>query len=98
VWEVSIMLRFVFALISTALVAAAAAADDPRLTPRGDEVGAQRLIKLMDVNRDGDISRAEFVRHNADRARWRELDISGDGMLDAVEQRAGVTPGPRMLR
>jgi EF hand len=92
------MLRFVFFLVSSALLATMAAADDPRATPRGDQVGAQRLIKLMDVNRDGVISRAEFVRHNADRARWRELDISGDGMLDAVEQSAGITPGPRIVR
>ena len=92
------MLRFVFFLVSSAFLATVAAADDPRATPRGDQVGAQRLIKLMDLNRDGVISRAEFVRHNADRARWRELDISGDGMLDAVEQSAGVTPGPRIVR
>jgi EF hand len=96
--EVPIMLRFVFFLVSSALLATVAAADDPRTTPRGDRVGAQRLIKLMDVNRDGVISRAEFARQNADRARWRELDISGDGMLDAVEQAPGVTPGPRIVR
>jgi hypothetical protein len=96
--EVSIMLRFVLFLVSSALLTTVAAADDPRTTPRGDQVGMQRLIKLMDVNRDGVISRAEFVRHNADRERWRELDISGDGMLDAVEQSAGITPGPRIVR
>jgi Ca2+-binding EF-hand superfamily protein len=96
--EVPVMLRFVLTLIVSALLAAAAAADNPRLTPRGDEVGAQRLMKLMDVNRDGVISREEFLRHNANRAHWRELDISGDGMLDAVEQAAGVRPGHRIVR
>jgi EF hand len=96
--EVPIMLRFVFFLVSSALLATVAAADDPRTTPRGDRVGAQRLIKLLDVNRDGVISREEFARQNGDRARWREFDISGDGMLDAVEQAPGVTPGPRIVR
>jgi hypothetical protein len=96
--EVSIMLRFGFALISTVLLATAAAADSPSLTPAGDDAGVQRLTKLMDLNRDGVISREEFVRHNADRARWRQLDINGDGMLEAVEQAAGVTPGPRIVR
>ena len=92
------MLRFVTFLVSSALLATVAAADDPRTTPRGDQVGAQRLIKLMDVNRDGVISRAEYVRHNADRTRWRQLDINGDGMLETMEQEAGVTPGPRIVR
>jgi EF hand len=96
--EVPVMLRFIFALIATAFLANAAAADSSSLTPTGDDAGVQRLTRLMDLNRDGVISRKEFVRHNADRAGWRKLDVNGDGMLDAVEQTAGVRPGPRIVR
>jgi hypothetical protein len=92
--EVSVMLRFFSVLAASALMAGAAAADDPRSAPGG----AERLSELMDVNRDGVISREEFKRHNVDRARWQALDSDGDGALDAAEQAAGVTPGPRIVR
>ena len=91
------MLRFIVVLALGALSVTAAAADNLRVTPGGESAAAGRLAALMDVNRDGAISRAEFRRHNADRARWQALDSNGDGMLDAAEQ-AGVRPGPRILR
>ena len=52
---------------------------------------------MMDRNRDGSISKGEFLRHNADMGRFAELDVDGDGELNAEEQNA-VTVGPRILR
>ena len=92
------MLRFSFVLASAALLATAAAAENLDVTPGSDQAGAERLAKVMDVNRDGVISRAEFRRQNADRARWRALDRNGDGVLDTAEQAGGLTPGPRISR
>ena len=63
------MLRLIVVLAVGALSVTAAAADDVRVTPGADGADAGRLAALMDVNRDGVISRGEFRRHNADRAR-----------------------------
>lgn len=92
------MLRFAVVLVSGALSMTAAAADDVRVAPGADDVSASRLAALMDVNRDGVISREEFGRHNADRARWQALDSNDDGMLDGAEQATGLRPGPRIVR
>ena len=92
------MLEFIVVLALGALSVTAAAADNVRVTPGADDAGARRLAALMDVNRDGVISREEFGRHNADRARWQALDSNDDGMLDAAEQATGLRPGPRIVR
>jgi hypothetical protein len=58
---------------------------------------AAATAAMMDRNRDGWISKGEFLRHNADMSRFAELDGDGDGELSAEEQNA-VTIGPRILR
>src|SRR5262245_32820637 len=58
---------------------------------------AAATAAMMDRNRDGRVSEAEFLRHNADMGRFAELDVDGDGGLSAEEQTA-VTVGPRILR
>jgi hypothetical protein len=45
----------------------------------------------------GSISKEEFFRHNANIGRFAELDVDGDGELNAEEQTA-VNVGPRILR
>lgn len=92
------MLRSIVVLALGALSVAAVADDKVRVTPGADDAGTRSLATLMDVNRDGVISREEFRRHNADRARWQALDRNEDGMLDTAEQATGLRPGPRILR
>jgi hypothetical protein len=58
---------------------------------------AKATAALMDRNRDGSISKGEFLRHNAGTGRFAELDVDGDGELNAEEQNA-VNVGPRILR
>jgi EF hand len=58
---------------------------------------AAATAAMMDRNRDGRISKGEFFRHNADMGRFAELDLNGDGALNAEEQNA-VNVGPRILR
>ena len=58
---------------------------------------AAAVATMMDRNRDGRISKAEFFRHNAKGERFAELDADRDGELNAEEQRA-VNVGPRILR
>jgi hypothetical protein len=57
---------------------------------------ARATAALMDRNRDGSISKEEFFRHNANIRRFAELDVDGDGALNAEEQ-TGATVGPRIL-
>jgi hypothetical protein len=89
------------ALVTTAgglLWAAPAATQDvePSAAARIQE-NAAATAAMMDSNRDGRISNAEFFRHNANRGRFAELDADGDGELNAQEQNA-VNVGPRILR
>lgn len=91
------MLRFGFVLALAAL-ATTAAAGSSEVTPATDQPAAKRLATLMDINRDGVISREEFRRRNADRASWRALDRNQDGVLDDAEQAGGLRPGPRIAR
>jgi EF hand len=58
---------------------------------------AEAAAAMMDSNRDGQVSKAEFLRHNANRNRFAELDADGNGELDAEEQKA-VSVGPRSFR
>lgn len=58
---------------------------------------AAAVAAMMDSNRDGRISAAEFFRHNAAPGRFEELDADGDGELNAEEQK-GANVGPRILR
>jgi EF hand len=58
---------------------------------------AAETAAMMDRNRDGSISKAEFLRHNANIGRFAELDVDGDGALNAEEQNV-VSVGPRVLR
>ncbi|MDB5309827.1 MAG: hypothetical protein JWO38_4029 [Gemmataceae bacterium] len=53
-------------------------------------------FQKMDRNRDGDVSRREFLGTDED---FRRLDTDGDGLIDAREAEAagrdgGTTPGP----
>jgi hypothetical protein len=58
---------------------------------------AAAVAAMMDGDRDGRISKAEFVRHNAASGRFAELDADGDGELNEEEQKA-ANVGPRNLR
>ena len=58
---------------------------------------AAATAAMMDRNRDGWISKAEFLRYNADMRRFSELDVDGDGELNPEEQNT-VNVGPRILR
>src|SRR5262245_40258849 len=49
---------------------------------------APATAAMMDRNRDGSISKGEFLRHNANTGRFAELDVDGDGELNAEEQKA----------
>jgi Ca2+-binding EF-hand superfamily protein len=57
---------------------------------------ARATVAMMDRNRDGSISKEEFFRHNANIRRFAQLDVDGDGALNAEEQTA-VHVGPRIL-
>jgi hypothetical protein len=58
---------------------------------------AAAVAALMDANRDGRISKAEFARHNGLPGRFATLDADGDGALTKDEQEA-VNVGPRIQR
>ena len=46
--------------------------------------------RIMDANRDGRITEAEFLQASSDRALFAQLDTNFDGVLDSREQRAGI--------
>lgn len=50
--------------------------------------------RMMDSNKDGIITPAEFERLSSDSAQWDALDTNQDGMLDASEQRSGFARKP----
>lgn len=68
------------------LIAAAAAAQDQ--TPKQGLTIDQ--ARMMDADRDGRITEAEFLAGSSDRALFVELDANFDGVLDSKEQRAGL--------
>lgn len=76
----------------------------PAFTADTETPGAARIpenaaaaVAMMDRDRDGSISKGEFLRHNADPGRFAELDVDGDGELNAEEQKA-ANVGSRSLR
>ena len=68
------------------LIAPAAAAQDQ--TPKQGLTIEQ--ARMMDADRDGRITEAEFLAASSDRALFVELDANFDGVLDSKEQRAGL--------
>lgn len=49
-----------------------------------------RMVQAMDTNRDGVITRNEFLSVSRDEALWTRLDRDGDGVLDKQELRRGI--------
>jgi hypothetical protein len=49
-----------------------------------------RTATAMDANRDGTITREEFLKVSSDEALWARLDRNSDGIVDAQELRRGV--------
>ena len=54
------------------------------------------MVRLMDADRDGRITRDEFLRASGDEAFFERLDVNGDGVLDADEIRANLRMRPRI--
>ena len=79
------------------LSAAPASAEELGTSAARIQENAVAVAAMMDRNRDGRISEAEFFRHNADKGRFAELDADGDGELNEEEQKA-ANVGPRILR
>lgn len=52
-------------------------------------------LKRMDTNKNGMISRAEFLRRLPDESAWRARDTNRDGHLDEDEQQAALEFAPR---
>lgn len=68
------------------LIGPAAAAQDQ--APRQGLTIEQ--ARMMDADRDGRITEAEFLKASSDRALFTQLDANFDGVLDSSEQRAGI--------
>ena len=49
-----------------------------------------RQASAMDANRDGAITRDEFLAVSRDEALWKRLDRNADGIVDTQELRRGV--------
>ncbi len=72
--------KLVFVLISGLTLSAVLAA------PQGfNDVTAN----LMDANKDGMITKEEYMKHSNDMAAWEKMDTNKDGMLDANEIKIG---------
>lgn len=50
--------------------------------------------RMMDADKDGRISKAEYRRQSEDMTAWSELDANDDGFLDQDEQRQSIRPAP----
>ncbi|MEM7024117.1 MAG: hypothetical protein AAF637_16235, partial [Pseudomonadota bacterium] len=51
-------------------------------------------MRMIDADKDGEISEQEFLRRRADAAAWSAMDLDRDGSLDAEEQRGALRPAP----
>ncbi|HRD48915.1 MAG: EF-hand domain-containing protein [Candidatus Competibacter sp.] len=45
--------------------------------------------QIMDANKDGNITKEEYMKQSNDMAAWAKMDTNKDGMLDANEIKAG---------
>ena len=57
-----------------------------------------QAARMMDANKDGVISREEFLGTARDERLWTALDLNGDGVLDAEEQKFGIRVPFRISR
>ncbi|HRD67942.1 MAG TPA: hypothetical protein PKY50_17525 [Candidatus Competibacter sp.] len=44
---------------------------------------------IMDANKDGKITKDEYMQHSKDMAAWEKMDTNKDGMLDENEIKTG---------
>jgi len=45
--------------------------------------------KIMDADKDGKITKEEYMKHSKDMAAWEKMDTNKDGMLDEKEIKVG---------
>lgn len=45
--------------------------------------------KIMDADKDGKITKEEYMKHSKDMAAWEKMDTNKDGMLDEKEIKIG---------
>lgn len=45
--------------------------------------------QIMDANKDGKITKEEYMKHSKDMAAWEKMDTNKDGMLDESEIKTG---------
>lgn len=44
---------------------------------------------IMDADKDGKITKEEYMKHSKDMAAWEKMDTNKDGMLDENEIKTG---------
>lgn len=44
---------------------------------------------IMDTDKDGKITKEEYMKHSKDMAAWEKMDTNKDGMLDEKEIKIG---------
>ena len=54
--------------------------------------------RMMDADRDGRITQAEFLQQSSDKALFTQLDTNFDGVLDNEEQRLAIRVPVRTIR
>ena len=45
--------------------------------------------QVMDTDKDGAITKEEYMKHSTDMEAWTKMDTNKDGVLDAKEIKAG---------
>lgn len=67
-----------------------------------DRASAQGLtvdqLRMMDADRDGRVTQAEFLNGSSDRSLFAQLDANLDNVLDSEELRAGIRVPVRTAR